>query len=105
MGKPLIEMTEKELKDTFRELGCLTNFEILQDARHNKGQEIIVAMAVLTLEDGTERRAYDQLEYGDEEGTKMVQNFIEEITETPGMLKPGEKLELRIQQVTAMVDV
>lgn len=104
-NKPFIQMTDAELKETFREIGLLDNFEILQDARHGMGQDILLAIAVLTLPDGTERRVYVAFEYGDGDGENTVQGFIDEINETPGMLKDGEKVELRIQRVTELVNV
>ncbi len=100
-NKPLVEMTKKELADTFEELGRPFDRGILNDARRQKTPEpVCLALAVLTLADGQERIAYDTLEYGDDEGFEDVSRFVRS---AGTMLRKGESI--RLAKLEVQVDM
>lgn len=104
--KPLIEMTRKELQQTFDEIGLGNTFRMLEDARHGEGESErhLLAVAVLTTATGEEHPAYSQEEYGDADATANIQDWIAEVHRTPGLLRDGETLRLQMRRVTAWAE-
>ena len=54
-----------------------------------------IAVAVLTLADGREVAGHYACEYGDEDGTRAIKEWIEQC-ESTGVLKEGESLVFRL---------
>lgn len=68
-----------------------TDAIILQEARDGKGQDILIAAAILTLSDGTERVAFFQCEYGDNDANNHVAEFCNE-ARNHNLLRVGERI-------------
>lgn len=73
---------------------------MLQDAREGKGQDFIIAVAILILPSGSERNVYWDDEYGDYEAIHQVDEAIAGMLRM-GLLKPGESLRRDVVKVTA----
>lgn len=104
-NKPLMQMSRKEMRDAFDEIGLGNTFQLLEEGRHNKHQIVKIAAAVLIMKNGEERLTHFTNEYGDRDGIRQIDEFVEEVYRTPGLLLQGEKLEARLFQATQLVAV
>lgn len=100
--KPLVEMSRSELDSTFDELGKDLHVAILRDARAGKGQDIILALGILTLADGSERLAFSDTEYGDGEGIRVIDDDVS-LALRLHLLEPGEQLRREVVKVVRYV--
>lgn len=67
--------------------------DILETARTDGDDEpLLIAAAVLTLPSGDRRVAYWTPEYGDNEGIRNIEEFVEMVN-SRSLLKPGETIE------------
>lgn len=67
-------------------------------ARVTEEREFTLALAVLTLPDGAKRIPMITMEYGDEEGTRNIQEFVED---SRSLLLADERLEPRLTTLAA----
>lgn len=104
-GTPFMQMTEKQMQAAFDEIGMGIAFALLQHARHGKDQEQMLAAAILRLPDETERYASVDMEYGDGEGIQRMDEWIEEVHRTPGLLVEGETLRRAVFKVITMEEI
>lgn len=92
---PLVLMTEEQLQATFDAIGGDFNRDHLESVRVGRNQDILVVVSILIMNDGTERVAGSDCEYGDGEGIRFIDDWIAEIRRT-GQLRKGERLERRL---------
>lgn len=101
--KPLIEMSLPELERTFDLMGMETDRQILEDARDGRAPDCVLAVAILESSAGVPMVAYAVCEYGDGDGTELVDGFIRGC-KANRLLREGELLYRRLMKVTAWVD-
>ena len=97
--KPLVDMTPAELQETFDEIGKPGNRAMLEDARNHKDQDILLALGYLTRPNGDKVLVISDNEYGDGEGIRFVDEWIDEINRC-GLLERGEALGRVVVKVT-----
>lgn len=101
-NKPLVEMNPEELRQTFAELGLSGTFGMLEDARNGVGQEMVLAVCLLTRPDGSKAIVMVDNEYGDGCGIECIETLIDDdIGRFPGMLREGESVEQLLYKVTS----
>lgn len=105
MNKPLLQMSKKEMRDAFDEIGLGNTFALLEEGRRNENSVVRIAAAVLKLQTGEERFTFFTNEYGDGEGINHIEEFVAEVHRTPGLLMQGETLEARLFEATQLVRV
>lgn len=94
--KPLLAMSETELKSAFDLIGLDTNKGILEEARGSVGLgRVEIAAAILSRPEAEPAVATWDSEYGDGEGYRMIGSFIRECRRMK-LLRPGESLERRV---------
>jgi hypothetical protein len=97
--KPLMAMEPAEFEAAMDQVGMSNTIAMLNDGRSG-GLPLKLAVCYLTpAGETTERVVSFGAEYGDGEGIRMESNFIDEVTRI-GALLPGEKLILRVVEVT-----
>jgi hypothetical protein len=103
-NKPLVEMSKTELRTTFDKLDMSIDFSLLEEARKG-GSPCRVAVAILRSPniDG-EVVVLRDLEHGDNEGIRYIDDFIVRILRV-GLLLPGETLTRKLFQVVEAEEV
>lgn len=74
-NKPIVEMTELELKRMDDEIGDILEEPMIQDAREGEGR-LLVAAAILTLPNGDGRLLHWGDEWGDGEGSRLSEHMV-----------------------------
>ncbi len=107
-NKPLVEMSHSEFTAAFDELSMDNSVAMLENARKGepRSQDGLIACAMLRLSDGSgaERIAFQSDEYWDGEGTRLVDEFIDEVMRC-GLLLPGESIRRVVYRPTAKEEV
>lgn len=94
--KPIIEMTNEERERTFDMIGKSGDIKMLNEARNNQCQELLIAVAVLNP---GEHLVIWTAEYGDGEGIRFIGDSILGWKRLK-LLKKGESLEGRVLRVS-----
>lgn len=106
-NKPFVEMDRHEFEATFDELGMQNNFETLQAARRGDPDPFSIAVATLrgpSLPADGVAAFRSSMEYGDDDGTRFIDEWIAEIQRV-GLLLPGETLTRTLLRVTATEEI
>ena len=89
--KPLMEMTPQEFDMAMDSAGRNIDRRILDAVRRGEDQDVVLAVAILTLPDGTRRIAVTGCEYGDGEGIRFAKGFVAGVKRTH-LLHKGERI-------------
>lgn len=91
-NKPFVQMNQIEFARAWDDIMEEDEGDMLKEARESvKLLPIVVAAAVLTLSDGTQKIAYYVPEYGDGDGLNMVADFIRRVRRLK-LLREGEEI-------------
>ena len=88
---PFVEMSPADFKETWDDIEADSDAKILEEARNADCARMNIAVAVLLRHDLPDRIAYYVAEYGDGEGTQLVEHFVD-LCRKKNLLKPGERL-------------
>ena len=97
-NQPLLMMGEEQMEHALDSLTVGIIGDMLKDARRGKDQDLVAAVAVLTMANGEERIVGWNSEYGDGEGSRCVEDTVR-TCQKYGLLREGETIKVQLWPV------